>query len=335
MLSVLISLLAVPAETEVTFVGHGGLQLRGSLMMPERRASLLPAVLLLPGSGPTDRDGNQMPTLITDLLKQTAERLAKEGYASLRFDKRATPGYARTWPTDVKEQNDFFSFERFVGDAKCALLYLQKQPGVNNRQLVIAGHSEGSIIASEVARELKGQVGAPTGLILMGAPGRTLDFLVKEQVAASLKRNAVPEATAKTYNDYVDLAIKEVLEKGTVPPNPPVGLGGLFPPSAIRLLKSYFTLDPSKSVSGFEGPVLVVQGQKDIQVSLERDTPILEKALKARAKGATEVFAVPSASHNLKEVSDENKEPGMTGPVVPSALDAIANWMKKQFPIGG
>ncbi len=332
MLALIIATLSSPPpEQFVTFIGHGGLELRGSLQMPEKRGSLVPAVLLLPGSGPTDRDGNQMPAIITDLLKQIAERLAKEGYASLRFDKRATPGYAREWPTDVKEQNDFFSFERFVGDAKCALLYLQKQPGINNRQLVIAGHSEGSIIASEVAREIKGQVGAPTGLILMGAPGRTLDALVREQVSASLKRNAVPEATAKIYDDYVNLAIKQIVENGVIPPNPPAGLGGLFPPSAIKLLRSYFTLDPSQSVAGFEGPVLVVQGQKDIQVSLERDTSILEKALRARPKGATEVFIVPSASHNMKEVNDENKEPGMTGPVVPSALDAIVGWMKKHY----
>lgn len=327
-------LLALPQrETFVTFIGRGGLVLQGSLVMPEKRGSLVPAVLLLPGSGPTDRDGNQPPAIITDLLTQIANKLAEAGYASLRFDKRATPSYARLWPTDVKEQNDFFCFESFVGDAKSALLYLQRQGGIDSRRLVVAGHSEGSIIASQVANELKGQVGSPKGLILMGAPGRTLDHLVREQVAASLKRGNVPEATAKTYMDYVNLAIKKITEDGEIPPNPPVGLGGLFPPSAIRLLNSYFTLDPSKVVSGFEGSVLVVQGEKDIQVSLERDTSVLEKALKARTKGTTEVFAVPSASHNLKEVKDENKEPGMTGPVVQSALDTITTWMKKHFPL--
>ena len=81
----------VPAaeSTEVTFRGEGGLELRGTLTRPEGdSASGLPAVLLLPGSGPTDRDGNARPYVVTDLLKQIAERLASEprfiGYSIFR-----------------------------------------------------------------------------------------------------------------------------------------------------------------------------------------------------------------------------------------------------------
>jgi hypothetical protein len=87
-------------EREVTFAGVGGLSLHGTLLLPWALKGKVPGLLLLPGSGPTSRNGDQPPLLVTDLLKQIAERLAKQGYASLRFDKRAAPGYARFWPTD-------------------------------------------------------------------------------------------------------------------------------------------------------------------------------------------------------------------------------------------
>src|SRR5436309_15501621 len=73
-------------EREVTFAGAGGLQLHGTLVLPSGTKGKAPGVLLLSGSGPTDRNGNQLPQIVTDLLKQIAERLAADGYASLRFD---------------------------------------------------------------------------------------------------------------------------------------------------------------------------------------------------------------------------------------------------------
>ncbi len=80
------------------------------------------------------------------------------------------------------------------------------------------------------------------------------------------------------------------------------------------------------------GPVLVVQGEKDIQISATRDAPPLVAALKARSRGSVDIAVVPSASHQLKRVGDENIDPGIAGPVVPQALGAIAAWMKKIFP---
>src|SRR5688500_9758350 len=79
-----------PMPLEVSFTGAGGLKLNGTVLLPSGgRDQKFPAVLLLPGSGPTDRNGNQPPVLVTDLLKQIADRLAAEGIASLRFDKRS------------------------------------------------------------------------------------------------------------------------------------------------------------------------------------------------------------------------------------------------------
>lgn len=317
------------AASDVTFTGAGGMKLNGTLLMPKGGSQKAMAVLLLPGSGPTDRDGNQPPMIVTDVLKQLAERLQKEGIASLRFDKRAAHGYATSWPKDVKAQNIFFGWDRFVGDARAALDYLRSQPGIDPKRVIVCGHSEGSQIALQLGHDLAGRPNCPTGLILMGAPGRDLGVLLREQVGASLKRSKMTDAQMKPYNDYMDAAIKQVKKDATSPKmEQPAGLSALFPPSAMKLLQSYFTTDPLKLAAAYPGPVLIVQGDRDVQVSAQRDTPRLLAELKKRKKGSAEAFIVPGASHNLKLVKDVNTDPAFAGPIVPSALDRIVNWLK-------
>jgi len=316
-------------EREVTFAGAGGLQLRGTLVLPSGIKGKVPGVLFLSGSGPTDRNGNQAPEIVTDLFKQIAERLAADGYASLRFDKRATRGYLSSWPREVAGMNEFFSWDNFVGDARAGFQFLQTQPEINSKQTFIAGHSEGSIIAEQVAHDLAGKSGTPAGLILLSAPGRTLGAVLTEQINASLKRGNVTGDAAKPYQDNLQLAINQVIKDGTIPANILPGLAPLFPPSALKLLQVELALDPAKVVSTLAGPVLVIQGEKDIQVSPLNDFPLVQAALRQRQRGTYKAVVVLSASHNLKRVENENVEPGFAGPVAPQVLDSISEWMKQ------
>jgi pimeloyl-ACP methyl ester carboxylesterase len=316
-------------EREVTFAGAGGFQLRGTLVLPSAIKGKVPGVLLLPGSGPTDRNGNQGSQLITDLLKQIAERLAADGYASLRFDKRAAHGYASTWPKDMAALNSFFSYDAFVGDARGALDFLKAQPEVNPKQTVVAGHSEGGLIAMQIVHDLEGKSNAPAALILLSTAGRPYSALVTDQVYASLKRSNVTGDAAKPYEDYLPRAIDQVIKEGTAPPNPPPGLAALFNPSAMKLLQVEFAVDPVSLLSAYSGPVLVIQGEKDIQISPTKDFPVLQSTLKERKKGTYKAVVVLTASHNLKRVENENVEPGFTGPVVPNVLATISDWLKQ------
>jgi pimeloyl-ACP methyl ester carboxylesterase len=316
-------------EREVNFAGGGGLQLHGTLTLPANVKGKVPGVLLLPGSGPTDRNGNQPPQMVTDLLKQIAERLAADGYASLRFDKRAAPVYASAFPRNAEALSDFFSWDNFVGDARAALDFLKSQPEINPKQTVVAGHSEGAIIAIQVAHDLEGKANAPAGLILLSAPGRTLGSIIEAQVYASLKREHVTGDAAKPYEDYMPRAVSQIIKDATVPPNPPPGLAAIFPPSALKLLQVEFAFDPPKVLSTYTGPVLVIQGEKDIQISAVDDFPLLQSTLKERKHGTYKAVVVLSASHNLKKVENENAEPGFNGPVVPHVLDNISEWLKQ------
>lgn len=325
--------MAAVVEKEVEFEGLDGLTLKGTLTMPPSPSASVPAVLLLPGSGPTDRNGNQPPAIVTNLLYEIADRLAQAGFASLRFDKRAAAVYASKWPTEVKAQNDFFGWDRFVGDALAGFKFLKKQSGIDPKRVVIAGHSEGSVIAAQICHDTVGTEDAPAALILMAIPGRDFGALIRDQVAANLKRAGLNDAQQKTYNDFVDAAIKQIIADGTLPKEtPPPGLAGLFPPSALKLLRSYFTTDIGKLAEAYEGPVLIVQGEKDIQVSLEKDTPLIQAALKRRPKGTLETLVVPGASHNLKAVDNPDKDPGIAGPIVPAAHQGIVGWLKKTLP---
>ena len=181
----------------------------------------------------------------------------------------------------------------------------------------------------QIGHDLASKPGAPAGLLLLSAPGRPGGDVLREQFAANLKRAGLTAEQTHTYTDYVDQAIAQVSKDGTVPPNPPTDLAGLFPRNAIQLLQVELRFDPPKILPLYPGPVLVIQGQKDIQVSAARDFPLVVAALKMRSRGTTDSLIVPSASHNLKAVADENADPGFSGPVVPSALDAMTEWLKK------
>jgi len=320
-------LLVTLASKDVTFTGAGGMELVGTLAMPASDKPVA-AALLLPGSGPTDRDGNQLPAIRTDLLKDIAQHLESQGIASLRFDKRAAHGYMAKWPKTLPEMDEFFKWQNFAEDAKAALKFLAKQPGVDAKRLVVIGHSEGGLITAQIVADTAGTPEAPAGIVLMATAGRRLDIVIREQVAASLTRAGMNATAQKPYIDYMDAAIASLKEKATVPPNPPAGMAGLFNASAAKLLQSYFTLEPTEMLAKFSAPVLIVQGESDVQVSKDRDMPLLEKALKARGNGTVESVVVPGASHNFKKVSDPQKELGMAGPVVEPTLAKISDFIK-------
>jgi dipeptidyl aminopeptidase/acylaminoacyl peptidase len=319
---------AQPESREVVFPGDGGLELRGTLLFPAADTDTrVPAMLLLPGSGPTDRDGNQQPILKTDLLRQIAERLAAEGVATLRFDKRAVRAYQASWPKDPAGLDEFFAFEHFTGDAAAAYQFLRDQPRINPARMSILGHSEGGLIALQLGADMAGTPRQPAGLVLAGTAGRTLDLVLREQIANLLPRQGADEATIKQYMEALDAAIAAVRTGRPLPADLPTGLRPLFNPTVLKLLRSYFTIDPADLAARVKGSVLILQGEKDSQVSARQDTPRLENALRSRAGSDAEVLVVPGASHNLKKITGD-ADPGFTGPVAPEALDRLAAWCK-------
>jgi pimeloyl-ACP methyl ester carboxylesterase len=310
---------------EVRFAGAGGFELAGTLLSPAREGKRR-AALLLPGSGPPDRDGNVPPAFTPNVLKDIADGLARSGVASLRFDKRSAATYKLKWPSGVAALDDLFVWENFVGDARAAFDYLRSSPGVDAKQTYIVGHSEGALIALELASRLEAEGAPPAGIVLLAGAGRKLDVVVREQIERALRAQGADEKTQREYLDITDRAIKLIRDEGKLIEGIPAGLAPLFNPAALKLMRSYFTIDPLALAAKYSGPVLIVQGKSDVQVSAERDAPLLEAALRARVKGSVDLLIIPETSHNFKRVVTPT-DPGITGPTSPEMIDRVARFV--------
>lgn len=312
---------------EVEFKGADGFELSGTLLLPEAEGRR-PAMLLLPGSGPTDRDGNQPPMMKTDLLKQIAERLAAEGVATLRFDKRAAHVHMEKWPKGLEAMGEVFAFEKFVGDATAAYRFLRGHERIDPARVGILGHSEGGLIALQIGADLAESEERPAALILAATAGRVLDEVLREQISALLKKQTQDEKVRAEYMGHLERGIAAAKAGEAMPADMPIGLKPLFNASVAKLLHAYFTIDPAELAKKVRGPVLILQGEKDAQVSAERDLPRLESALRSREGRSVEVVVVEGASHNFKEVKGED-DLAFMGPVMPRALEGIGEWCGK------
>lgn len=314
-------------EEQIRFAGTDGFELRGTLLLPREEVPEkgFAALLLLPGSGPTDRDGNQPPFLVTNLLKTTAERLAEAGIATLRFDKRAAHVYMAEWAEkDVEALNAFFGWDHFVGDAAAAYRVMVGREEVDGSRAGMFGHSEGGLIALCSARVLRAEGVDVAGLVLAGTAGRRLDVVMRDQLARQVSRDAEGEAFLEEFMR----AAEAVRETGRPPEDLSVHLRMLFPPSAMDVLRAYFTVDPIAHARAYPGPVLVINGEMDVQVLAEKDFVLLRDALAERGEGSVEAVIVERASHNFKRV-ERMEDPGIFGPVVEEFLDAVVEWAER------
>ena len=234
------------AETEVSVDG-GLAPLYGSLITPAG-ARPGPAVLLIAGSGPTDRDGNSIAASVKPAnLKLIAEALAAGGVRSLRYDKR---GVGKSALAMVREAD--LRFTTYVDDAATFARFLKAQPKVTC--VILLGHSEGALIAALAARKV------PTcGVIEVSGIGRPLGVVLREQLTAQ----HLPPALMS----QVDTALSE-LEHGRTIANIP-GLESLFRPSVQPYLISQVSLDPTQALAAVKAPVLILQGDNDLQVQVE------------------------------------------------------------------
>ena len=320
---ILTSLRLVAVENDVGFKSDG-LTIYGTFSFPDSKCTeTFPSVVLLPGSGPTDRNGNQ-PDLQTDLLKQLAQSLAAHGYASFRFDKRAVKAYQMLWPADSKKLSDFFSWTHFAKDIRQAYATMKKDSRVDSKYCAILGHSEGGMFALDVAAETN-----PSTLILMATPGRTLEIVLQDQITALLfKQNAAPEQKAY-YLKELSRVSKEIKKTGVVPSNVPAGLKELFRSSAGKFLQAGLAVDPAKKIKNYKGPILILNGSLDAQVNPKLDGEALYSYAKRRPKAVQKLKIIKNASHNFKLVKSP-AELGFSGPVSESALEEINSWIKEQ-----
>jgi alpha-beta hydrolase superfamily lysophospholipase len=261
------ALAAADVEVEI----NGGLgPLKGSLLMPDGNAPV-PAVLIIPGSGPTDRNGNQ-PGMTNDALKRVAEQLAGQGIASLRIDKRGVAASAR-----AAAREEDLRFETYIDDAVAWIKFLKQQKRIAN--VIVLGHSEGALIGTIAAQRTD-----VAGFISLAGPG----FRAGEALRRQLGPQLPPDLKTRAF------AVLAELEAGRTVASPPPELVALFRPSVQPYLISWFKYDPAAELAKLNKPVLIVQGTTDIQVGV--DDP---KAL-AAAKPEAKLVLIEGMNHILR-----------------------------------
>lgn len=288
------------AESEFDLQTPSG-TIYGTLAMPLQ--SRPPVVLIIAGSGPTDRDGNSsIGGVHPDTYKLLAAGLAAKGVASARYDKRGVGASIAAGPTESN-----LRFDTYIDDAAAWLQKLHADRRFS--RAIVAGHSEGSLIGMIAAQKAP----ASAYVSLEGA-GRPAATVLREQ----LKRN-LPSAL-----DTQADAIIAQLQQGHTVANTPSELAVLFRPSVQPYLISWFKYDPASEIAKLHIPVTIVQGTADIQVTMTD-----ARALKAGDPSARFVV-IEGMNHVLKHAPDTSSpdaiQAGYTNPALPiepQALNAV------------
>ena len=227
--------------------------IEGSLMAPESNNSKTVA-LIIAGSGPTDRNGNNAG-MKNNSLKMLALELNKNGIASLRYDKRGIGNSRSAGPKEVD-----LRFENYVDDAKGWIHYLKNELKFN--RIIVIGHSEGSLIGMIASQDK-----SVNKYISIAGAGEPADKIIREQL-----KNQPPSVILEV-NSILDNFVK-----GKTVENTPPELASLFRASVQPYMISWIKYNPQKEIAKLKIPVLIIQGTTDIQVSLA-DANHLAKAL--------------------------------------------------------
>ncbi|QEC75931.1 alpha/beta hydrolase [Mucilaginibacter ginsenosidivorax] len=291
-------------ETPVTVKNLAG-SISGTLAIPKNVTGKIPVVIIIAGSGPTNRDGNSPKLgLATNAYKMIANELGKSGIASLRYDKRLV-GKSVSSTTE-----DQLRFEDYVEDGVNLINFLTDDERFS--RIIILGHSEGSLVGmlSSIDQPVK-------GFISVAGAGDSADNILTEQMKSQ------PTHISEGFKRMLDS-----LKKGKTTDNIDPSLYFIARPGIQKYLMSWFRYDPTRAIKRLKIPILIVQGTTDLQVKVSN----AEKLKKAKSDAVLEI--IPEMNHVLKDApADKDKnmatynEPDL--PLKPEFIKAVISFVKK------
>jgi pimeloyl-ACP methyl ester carboxylesterase len=307
---------SLPADEAVTIPALG-FNLAGTITRP-KSAAPAPALILIGGSGPTDRDETVAGIPVFGHL---ARDLVEAGFIVVRYDKRGVgQSGGRAESATIAD---------FAEDARAVLQWLERQKGVDKDRIGLVGHSEGALSAMLLAGRERGKVGA---MALVAGPSTDGATVVLEQQKLLLSKMPIDDAQ-RAEKIALQMKINQAVIKGQ---------GWNDIPEAARRVAdtpwfySFLTFDPEKAMNDTRAPVLIVQGELDTQVQPYHADKLAELARARRGKALVEVVKVPGVNHLLVPAkTGDISEYGTLGPdaqVSKPVTAAIAAFMSKALP---
>ena len=280
MIALLFAVTIYAGEEEITLNTPTG-DIHGRLMLPDSETPC-PMVIIIAGSGPTDMNGNSIGAQMTNnSLLYLARELAANGIASVRYDKR---GIGTSTAAAPAEQD--IRFEHYINDAALWADKLSSDARFNS--VIIAGHSEGSLIGMVAAQQSK----AVKGYISIAGCGSPAYEILERQLKSQPER--IQQESA---------AICKELREGRTVEKVPFYLSSLYRASVQPYLISWFRYDPAVEIAKLDIPVLILQGDRDLQVGVEE-----AKKLQAAREDAA-FYIIKDMNHVMKQcVTDDMKE---------------------------
>jgi hypothetical protein len=265
-------------------------------------------VLIIPGSGPTDHDGNNRFGSKGSPYKLLAEGLALRGVTTVRIDKRGMFG-----SSGAAADANAVTISDFAGDVHAWVGAIREQTNVPC--VWVAGHSEGGLVALASSRNSDGFC----GLILLATPGRPVAEVLRDQLRRALGSGPMLQQATSAIRT---LEAGRRLDVHYLHP----ALQQLFSPRIQGLLISTFSYDPARLIADFHKPVLILQGERDLQVSVAD-----AKRLK-QAAPAAKLVLLPDANHFFKMVKSADMAANAAayikpGPLAPRTADEIADFI--------
>lgn len=250
----------------------------GTLLLPNNKTKTV--AIIIPGSGPTDRDGNQN-FLQSNALKYLAQDISDAGIATFRYDKRALTMLKKG--ASEKSINNV-RFDDFVDDAKKVVQYL-KQRGYE--KIYFIGHSQGSLVAMLASHE------DVAGFISIAGAGRTIDEVIMEQLAMMLVPKEMMEKAQKTI---------DIMKTGKTDKDFPPALANVFNLPLQPFMINWMQYSPTEEIKKLTIPTLIINGTKDFQVSAN------EAALLKKAQPSAEYEIIENMNHALKTIESDDKQ---------------------------
>ncbi len=274
----------------------------GTILVPEGVEKPIIAIII-GGSGPTDRNGNQQ-MVNNNSLKFLAQGLSEKGIATFRYDKRILKQMkART----LNEES--ISFDDFIEDAVAIVAYFKRSNSFS--KIYVLGHSQGSLVGM-----LAAQTGVD-GFVSLAGAGQEIDDVIVDQLAKQ----------APGLKDNARQAFDDMRANG-IAVNYSPGLASIFRKQIQPFMLTWMRYDPKLEIAKLDMPVLLVNGEKDLQVQVS------EAEILKSAKPDAEYLIIPQMNHILKKIEGDDIENSKSynepnRPVMPEVIELISAFILK------